>query len=109
MVKVPEAFDLTRKISDFDSFNSIRDGMYKDCVDWFEQTSEPIKLGFLSMRYSKRARKLGVTLLELVSTDERFSYRRNRRGAFLIAPYKEAQAIFGEDLTNFWLSQGVPL
>lgn len=99
-----------------DSIEKIKGEMFNDVREYFRMEFMPISLGILSQRYNKRARRLGVKVLDVLLSDDRLTIKMNRRGkrlivvsADLVELYKDVPA---DDMyitmIKYWIGQGVP-
>lgn len=87
----------------------IMDRIYKDTFDHFRRTSEPMKLGILAQRYNRKAAKLGVDLIDLISADPRYIVKVNAKGGRLIVVHDQFMEAMENDPGKYWQAFGVPL
>lgn len=94
-----------------DTNEVVRELIYKDVFEFFDQCFEPTRMQVLSQRYNARLKRLGhASVNGFVTSDERLLVKVSRKGGRFVVP-REA---FGEfikgvpDPYAYWSNYGVP-
>ena len=80
----------------------LRDRIYRDVVEYFNEFTEPMKLRTLGQRFGKRSQH--TSILELLRDDPRFLVRVTGSDSRIVWPKAELMEAFAGDTLNNYLN-----